>query len=194
MAWKRASTGRGSMPPQITSFEPHARPPDSFRKPRQGDLILFSQISSIRNEGRHESTYGFGGPSPKFPTDTTLSDAIASIKDFEEYIASIANGPILSNTFLVGPTLDKQRDFILDMGQYVMAIRDLQKANSAIGESLRSIKYAHDKYNDDFISRTLTKPIASQLSDFNERVRIVNEWISAANKRTDQLEATLPPR
>ena len=25
-----------------------------FRKPRQGDLILFSQISSIRNEGRHE--------------------------------------------------------------------------------------------------------------------------------------------
>jgi hypothetical protein len=32
------------MPPQITSFEPHARPPDSFRKPRQGDLILFSQI------------------------------------------------------------------------------------------------------------------------------------------------------
>src|SRR3984885_1617852 len=54
MAWKRASTGRGSMPPQITSFEPHARPPDSFRKPRQGDLILFSQISSIRNEGRHE--------------------------------------------------------------------------------------------------------------------------------------------
>src|SRR3984957_206460 len=54
MAWKRASTGRGSMPPQKTSFEPHARPPDSFRKPRQGDLILFSQISSIRNEGRHE--------------------------------------------------------------------------------------------------------------------------------------------
>src|SRR6202035_2182644 len=54
MAWKRASTGRGSMPPQITSFEPHARQPDSFRKPRQGDLILFSQISSIRNEGRHE--------------------------------------------------------------------------------------------------------------------------------------------
>jgi hypothetical protein len=42
------------MPPQITSFEPHARPPDSFRKPRQRDLILFSQISSIRNEGRHE--------------------------------------------------------------------------------------------------------------------------------------------
>jgi hypothetical protein len=42
------------MPPQITSFEPHARQPDSFRKPRQGDLILFSQISSIRNEGRHE--------------------------------------------------------------------------------------------------------------------------------------------
>src|SRR5579872_6166779 len=55
MAWKRASTGRGSMPPQITSFEPHARPPDSFRKPCQGDLILFSQISSIRNEGRHEA-------------------------------------------------------------------------------------------------------------------------------------------
>src|ERR1700733_5605229 len=54
MAWKRASTGRGSMPPQKTSFEPHARQPDSFRKPRQGDLILFSQISSIRNEGRHE--------------------------------------------------------------------------------------------------------------------------------------------
>jgi hypothetical protein len=52
MAWKRASTGRGSMPPQITSFEPHARQPDSFRKPRQGDLILFSQILSIRNEGR----------------------------------------------------------------------------------------------------------------------------------------------
>ena len=25
-----------------------------FRKPRQGDLILSSQISSIRNEGRHE--------------------------------------------------------------------------------------------------------------------------------------------
>jgi hypothetical protein len=42
------------MPPQITSFEPRARPADSFRKPRQGDLILFSQISSIRNEGRHE--------------------------------------------------------------------------------------------------------------------------------------------
>ena len=39
------------MPPQITSFEPHARQPDSFRKPRQDDLILFSQISSIRNEG-----------------------------------------------------------------------------------------------------------------------------------------------
>src|SRR5580692_9858098 len=57
MAWKRASTGRGSMPPQITSFEPHARPPDSFRKPRQGDLILFSQISSIRNEGRHEGLH-----------------------------------------------------------------------------------------------------------------------------------------
>jgi hypothetical protein len=54
MAWKRASTRQGSMPPQITSFEPHARPPDSFRKRRQGDLILFSQISSIRNEGRHE--------------------------------------------------------------------------------------------------------------------------------------------
>jgi hypothetical protein len=45
------------MPPQITSFEPHARQPDSFRKPRQGDLILFSQISSIRNEGRHEDLY-----------------------------------------------------------------------------------------------------------------------------------------
>src|ERR1700739_4651487 len=59
MAWKRASTGRGSMPPQITSFEPHARQPDSFRKPRQGDLILFSQISSIRNEGRHEDLTGF---------------------------------------------------------------------------------------------------------------------------------------
>src|SRR5580692_4847418 len=58
MAWKRASTGRGSMPPQITSFEPHARQPDSFRKPRQGDLILFSQISSIRNEGRHEGAKG----------------------------------------------------------------------------------------------------------------------------------------
>src|ERR1700733_5255459 len=58
MAWKRASTGRGSMPPQITSFEPHARQPDSFRKPRQGDLILFSQISSIRNEGRHEIGQG----------------------------------------------------------------------------------------------------------------------------------------
>jgi hypothetical protein len=43
------------MPPQITSFEPHARQPDSFRKPRQDDLILFSQISSIRNEGRHET-------------------------------------------------------------------------------------------------------------------------------------------
>src|ERR1700759_888402 len=57
MAWKRASTGRGSMPPQKTSFEPHARQPDSFRKPRQGDLILFSQISSIRNEGRHERGY-----------------------------------------------------------------------------------------------------------------------------------------
>ena len=40
MAWKRASTGRGSMPPQITSFEPHARPPESFRKPRQGNLIF----------------------------------------------------------------------------------------------------------------------------------------------------------
>jgi hypothetical protein len=47
------------MPPQITSFEPHARPPDSFRKPRQGDLILFSQISSIRNEGRHERKPSF---------------------------------------------------------------------------------------------------------------------------------------
>src|ERR1700749_4224748 len=58
MAWKRASTGRGSMPPQKTSFEPHARQPDSFRKPRQGDLILFSQISSIRNEGRHETCAG----------------------------------------------------------------------------------------------------------------------------------------
>src|ERR1700760_4693150 len=54
MAWKRAPTGRGSMPPQITSFEPHARPPDSFRKPRRGDLILFSQILLIRNEGRRE--------------------------------------------------------------------------------------------------------------------------------------------
>ena len=32
-----------------------ARPTSKFfRKPRQGDLILFSQISSIRNEGRHE--------------------------------------------------------------------------------------------------------------------------------------------
>ena len=32
-----------------------ARPTARFsRKPRQGDLILFSQISSIRNEGRHE--------------------------------------------------------------------------------------------------------------------------------------------
>ena len=57
MAWKRASTGPGSMQRQITSFEPHARPPNSFRKPRQGDLILFSQISSIRNEGRHEGTH-----------------------------------------------------------------------------------------------------------------------------------------
>ena len=46
------------MPPQKTSFEPHARQPDSFRKPRQGDLILFSQISSIRNEGRHEVIVG----------------------------------------------------------------------------------------------------------------------------------------
>ena len=27
----------------------------SFREPRQGDLILFSQILSIRNEGRHET-------------------------------------------------------------------------------------------------------------------------------------------
>jgi branched-chain amino acid transport system substrate-binding protein len=42
------------MPPQITSFEPFARPPDSFREPRQGDLILFSQILTVRNEGRHE--------------------------------------------------------------------------------------------------------------------------------------------
>ena len=25
---------------------------ESFRKPRQGNLIFFSQISSIRNEGR----------------------------------------------------------------------------------------------------------------------------------------------
>ena len=70
-SWKRASTGRGSMPPQITSFEPHARPPDSFRKPRQGDLILFSQILSIRNEGRHEGYFpkcvrNRGLPNPKF--------------------------------------------------------------------------------------------------------------------------------
>ena len=39
-SWKRTWTGRGSMPPQIRSFEPHARPPDSFRKPRQGHLIF----------------------------------------------------------------------------------------------------------------------------------------------------------
>src|ERR1700739_3529946 len=72
MAWKRASTGRGSMPPQKTSFEPHARQPDSFRKPRQGDLILFSQISSIRNEGRHEARLS------QWPTrfGLNLSDAV----------------------------------------------------------------------------------------------------------------------
>ena len=54
MAWKRASTGPGLMPSQITSFDPHARPPNSFRKSRPSDWILFSQILSIRNEGRHE--------------------------------------------------------------------------------------------------------------------------------------------
>ena len=32
----------------------------SFRKSRQGDLIFFSQILSVRNEGRHEITYLFG--------------------------------------------------------------------------------------------------------------------------------------
>src|ERR1700683_1671436 len=45
------------MPSQITSFDPHARPPDSFRKSRPSDWILFSQILSIRNEGRHEWSY-----------------------------------------------------------------------------------------------------------------------------------------
>jgi hypothetical protein len=45
--------------PQITSFEPHARPPDSFRKPRQGDPILFNQTSSVRNEGRLEAKIVF---------------------------------------------------------------------------------------------------------------------------------------
>jgi hypothetical protein len=49
-----ASTAPVSMQLQITSFEPLLRTPDSFRKPRQGDLILFSQTSSIWNEGRHE--------------------------------------------------------------------------------------------------------------------------------------------
>ena len=82
MAWKRASTGRGSMPPQITSFEPHARPPNSFRKPRQGNLILFSQISSIRNEGRHEGpTLYLTGMrefrSNDFPTETLAYNADA---------------------------------------------------------------------------------------------------------------------
>src|SRR6201986_3791370 len=51
-SWNRSSPGTASLPPQITSFEPPARPPDSFRKPRRGDLILFSQILLIRNEGR----------------------------------------------------------------------------------------------------------------------------------------------
>jgi hypothetical protein len=62
-SWKRASTRWGSMPPQITSFEPHARPPDSFRKQRQGDLIFFSQILSIRNDGRREGHAAKRAPS-----------------------------------------------------------------------------------------------------------------------------------
>ena len=50
----RLNRPRGPMPSQITSFDPHARPPNSFRKSRPSDLILFSQILSMRNEGRHE--------------------------------------------------------------------------------------------------------------------------------------------
>ena len=51
------------MPSQITSFDPHARPPNSFRKSRPSDLILFSQILSMRNEGRHEALVH----KPRFP-------------------------------------------------------------------------------------------------------------------------------
>jgi hypothetical protein len=53
---EHASTGPRSMPPQMTSFEPLARPP--VRKPYQGDLILFSQTSSIWTEGRPFSALG----------------------------------------------------------------------------------------------------------------------------------------
>ena len=52
MVTDRASTGPRSMPPQITSFKPLARPPDSFRD--RDKAVLFNQTSSMRNEGRLE--------------------------------------------------------------------------------------------------------------------------------------------